>query len=695
MFLSLFFVLFSCSEVSFEEYPDVRIARDEWGVPHIHGKTDLDVIYGLAWAQCEDDFVTLQEQLLAAKGMLGEVNGQEGIVVDFAIKFMGLREEVEARYDNDMVDEHKALLQSFVDGVNAFAKAYPEEVLLEKSFPISDKDMLVAYQLGLVDLTGAGSDLRKILNGSIAQEVIPPKGSNAIAISGNKTENGKTFLAINSHQPLEGWYSWYEAHLYSDEGLNILGGTFPGGFMIFHGVNEHLGWAHTVNHPDLSDVYRLKMHETKPQHYYYGDTVLQLERRSYHANLKIWGPIKVPITRTIYHSVHGPTFKTDNGYYAWRYVASRGLRMSEQWWAMNKATNYEDFYQALQMQAIPGTNIVYADKDDNVFYISNASVPVRDADYDWSTTLPGDVPHALWEETYLPLDSLPQVINPGSGYVFNTNNSPFNASDPEDDAHQSALNKVMGFQDATLYNNRSQQFLNLINDYDQLSYQDFKDIKFSTTYPDTLISPTMVNMELVLSLNPDDYPEINDAIALLNSWDRNTDIDNQGAGLFIISLKRLSQKLSSEGRNKRGNKITEEDCVAAITKAKEQMIQAYGRIDVPLGEIQRHIRGNVSLPLSGGPDVLAAMHTQQIENNLYKGTAGESYIILAQFDSTGVALETINAYGTSAEPDSPHYTDQMERFVNRQLKPMSLDIEEAFAKAKSVYSPLRIKQSAK
>ena len=687
-FLLVFVLLISCREIQFIEHPDVKIARDEWGVPHIHGTTDIDVVYGLAWAQCEDDFVTLQEQLLAAKGMLGEVKGKDGIVVDFAIKFMGLREEVEARYDREIVGKHQALLQSFVLGVNTFAKVYPKEVLLPKSFPITEKDILVAYQLGLVDITGAGNDLRKILDGDLDQEEKLPTGSNAIAVSRKMTDNSKTFLAINSHQPLEGWYSWYEAHLYSDEGLNILGGTFPGGFMIFHGVNEHLGWAHTVNHPDLSDIFKLRMHETRPQHYYYGDTILQLERRTYHAKLKLSGPIKIPITRTIYHSVHGPVFKTADGFYAWRYVASRELRMSEQWWAMNKATNFQEFHNALKMQAIPSTNIVYADKEDNIYYISNASVPVRDHEINWSSIIPGDDPSLLWDENYYPLDSLPQVINPESHYVFNTNNSPFNASDPADDPAETTLNRVMGFQDESLYNNRSRQFLDQISRYDRISYQDFKSIKFSTTYPDSLISPTMINMELLLSLDPDKFLEIKNALMVLNAWDRNTNIENTGAALFIITVKKLSQKLAEENRNIRGNSITVEDCVQAIASARDQMLENYGRLDIPLGEIQRHIRGDVSLPLSGGPDVLAAMHTQSIQGNLYKGVAGESYILLAQFDSLGVRLESINAYGSNAEPGSPHFTDQMERYVTRQLKPMSLDIKEAFTRADSIYHPL-------
>jgi acyl-homoserine-lactone acylase len=678
----------SCGQPESEDYRDVKIARDQWGVPHIHGKTDVDVVYGLAWAQCEDDFITLQEQLLAAKGMLGEIKGKDGLIVDFAIHFMGLREEVDKRYESDINPTHHNLIQSFVSAINTYASLHPDEVLLDDAFPITDKDLLVSYQLGLVDITGAGKDLQKIMNGTIKNDLAPdvPTGSNAIAISKRRTDNGKTFLAINSHQPLEGWYSWYEAHLCSDEGLNILGGTFPGGFMIFHGVNEHLGWAHTVNHADFSDVYKLRMHEEKKDHYYYDGQVLKLKEKKYWAWMKLLGFIKIPISRSIYESVYGPTFKTDDGYYAWRFVASKGIRMGEQWLAMDKSRNFEEFMTALEMQAIPSTNIVYADKDDNIYFISNAKIPKRDSTFQWARVLPGDTSAILWKEEYYSIDRLPQVLNPGSGYVFNTNNSPYNSSDPGDDADPLPLNKVMNFQPENLYNNRSKKFLALIDQYDRLSYEDFKKIKFNAQYPDTLITPFITNLDLLLNLDPLAYPDIADGIAILNKWDRNTDVGNSQAAFFFFSYGALS----ANGFTTRGGTMTEKQAVDAITEAKSNMLKKYGTLEVPLGDIQRHIRGKINLPLGGGPDVLAAMYWQETDNNQYKGIAGESYILLAQFDSIGVQLETINAYGSSAESDSPHYTDQMDMYVNRKLKPMSLNISKAFAEAQKVYCPKKI-----
>ena len=685
IFLGLVVVYLSCTVPESELYQDVQIARDLWGVPHIKGKTDKDVVYGLAWAQCEDDFITLQEQMLASKGMLGEVKGKDGLVIDFGVKFMGLREEVDKRI-GDLDPGHKELITNYIKAVNTFAALYPEEVLLKSAFPLTVEDALVGFLMGMANISGADAHLHKILTNTLPDR--PPSGSNAIAISGRRTDSGKSFLAINSHQPLEGWYSWYEAHLYSDEGLNILGGTFPGGLMVFHGVNEHLAWAQTVNAADFTDVYELSMHDSKKDHYYFDDELLVLAENSYWSWMKVGGIFKIPIRQKNYTSVYGPTFKTDQGVFAWRTTATRDVRLSQQWFAMNKAKNFREFKEALALLAIPSTNIVYADKEDNIFYISNGRLPKRDPNYDWSDILPGNTSTTFWAEDYLSISELPQVVNPASGFVFNTNNSPFNATAPEDDTDQSSIDLMNGFLPEDTNNNRSAQLLSLINQYDTINYQDFKHIKYNTQYPDSLQSAYLLNLELMLNLNSEDHPKVKDAIQILNQWDRDTNIENTSAPLFFLSYKALENRLKEEGRFKRGQYISAEECAEAIKVAQDIMLSKYGNLEVPLGDVQRHIRGDVNLPLQGGPDVLAAMYMKEVDNKHYKGVAGESYIALVQFDESGPTIETVNAYGSSAEPDSPHYTDQMEMFVNQELKPMTLDIDEAFAEADTIYHPL-------
>lgn len=688
----LFVLLTACSLRIPSSIPveRIQIARDLWGVPHIMAPTDAEVAYGFGWAQCEDSFNTLQEQMLAIQGKFGEVKGTDGIIADFGIQFMGLRELVESRYESDLSPDFRHYLEAYVAGINNYAALHPEQVLLKKLFPLRPQDVVIGYLMGLVELSQARPHLEAIMGNRVLPNTGPnfPKGSNAIAISGAKTTDGKTYLAINSHQPLEGWYSWYEAHLISEEGLNILGGTFPGGATIFHGVNEQLGWAHTVNHVDLSDIYQLDMHPDGDLRYRYDDGWLELEEVSYRAKIKI-GPVKLPIKRKIYRSIYGPTFQTDQGFFAWRFAAGQDIRAVEQWYRMNKAQNYTQFRAALEMQAIPSTNIVYADRRDTLFFISNAKAPIRNPDYQWRALLPGDRAETNWN-TYYPIDSLPQILNPVSGYLFNTNNTPYSASAPVDNPPLRKSQSTMSFQLPDMENSRSIRFQELISSYDKLSYEDFKRIKFDQQYGDRIQSREMMNLDLLFDLDPDHQPSIRTEIQQLKDWNRSFDIDNQTAPLFICTIQELVQNLRADERYEWRGQITRADAYSAITAAKAFLLEHYGSSNVPLGNFQRHRRGGVDLPLGGGPDVLAAMYSVEQPDGTFKGIAGESYIELVRFGPEGVEIETIHAYGSSENPESPHYTDQMERFVRQELKTMSLDRAEVLRQAKKVYAPKRV-----
>ena len=267
-----------CNKNDFVENEQIEIIRDEFGVPHIYAPTDELVAYGLGWAQCEDDFITIQEQMAAIKGVFGEIKGMDGLVADFAIKFMGIKDYTKKHYQ-ELSPKMRLIIKHFVKAVNTYADSYPKLVLDADIFPIENEVAAAGFMLGLVEITGATADLQNIMEGKISKYVKSnfPKGSNAIAMNPSITNTGETYLAINSHQPLEGWYSWYEAHLVSEEGLNIHGGTFPGGCVIFHGANQNFGWAHTVNHADFSDVYKLEMHPEKPLTYKHDDEWLELE----------------------------------------------------------------------------------------------------------------------------------------------------------------------------------------------------------------------------------------------------------------------------------------------------------------------------------------------------------------------------------------------------------------------------------
>ena len=686
--------LFSCQDqIDLIPYEDITIYRDSWGVPHIHAPRDEQVAYGLAWATAEDDFNTIQEQMLALNGKYGEHIGKDGLIADFGIQFMDIMRVAQERYQSELSPKMIKVISAYADGINAFAAAYPEEVYNEDLFPVGPADIVAGYMLGLVEISGAGRDLERILNGDVIKDLKSdlPTGSNAIAISNSKTVGDETFLAINSHQPLEGWYSWYEAHLISDEGQNIIGGTFPGGATIFHGTNEYLAWAHTVNHADFSDVYQLDVDPENKMKYQVDGEWYTLEKESVWAWMKLAGPLSIPIKRTKYNSIYGPAFITDHGTFAWSFAAHEAVGAVEQWYHMGRATSLDEFQSALARQDIPCTNIVYADRDHNIMYISNGTFRVRDERYDWGGVLPGNTKQTLWPKDLHPISENPQVINPSSGYVFNTNNTPYSSTGSTDNPIYDEDDRVNGYQAPDLQNNRSMRFMELIENYDSLSYDDFKTIKYDVQYPQELQSTHVSNLEMILSLSPDEYPQHAAAINQLNSWNRRCDSDNTTAALFLLTLYHINEKLKAEDRYISGGVIIESDVIAGLTLARDELMGKFGKLSPELSELMRHTRGSVSLPVQGGTDVLAAMYGKKQDDGTYRVVAGESYIQMVRFKSGELPIiETINAYGSSAEPDSPHYTDQMGLFADQKLKSMTLSLSEVQSTSVTSYHPMKV-----
>lgn len=667
--------------------PDrITIARDRWGVPHIFAPTDAEVAYGFGWASAEDDFKTMQDLLLPIRGLAGLVYGKEGAVQDVGVHLIGPAEIVAERYEQDLSPSFRTYLEAFCAGINAYAKAHPEEVLHRKLFPVSGPDVIQAYLVGLTLMSGVDRDLSAIISGKVAAVPgVAGAGSNAFAISARRTADGQTYLAINSHQPLEGPNSWYEAHLHSDEGLNILGGTFAGAPVIHLGVNPYLGWAHTLNYPDFADVYQLEIHPTEKLTYRYDGQWKTLEPYHTKARIKLLGLIRFGLKQKFYRSAYGVTMETDRGFFALRFPANRDIRAAEQWYRMNKARNFEEFKAALRMQAIPCTNIIYADRADNIFYISNGRFPRRAPGYDWQKTLPGNTPATLWDDEYYPLDSLPQVLNPTSGYVFNCNNTPFISSGSEDNPNLAAIPATMGFQPPENINNRSVRLQALIESYDRISYEDFKRIKYDRAYHTPLKSA--IKLESIFHLSPEQYPALAESIRLLSNWDRVTDPDSEAAALFKLALDHLVRIIKDRESFRRGDEIDEAKLVEALGYAQDYLQEYFGRTRATLGELQRHRRGAVDLPVGGGRDVLAALNTSRDNDGRLRARAGESYIEMVRFTKDGVEIETVNAFGASAKPDSPHYTDQMEMYVNQELKPMTLDKERILKEAVRIYHP--------
>ncbi|MBA4299837.1 MAG: peptidase S45 [Cyclobacterium sp.] len=661
----------------------VEIARDEFGVPHIFGKTDADVAYGLAWAHAEDDFETIQKTVLAGKGLAGRVFGEEGAGIDFFVNLLETKKIAKEKYDETFSSEFKKVLEGYAAGLNDYAYAHPGQVLYQPAFPISPKEIASAYILSLAQMSGADRAVQAIVSGNV--ELIPedpqPKGSNAIAIHPSRTDTGEAFLAINSHQPLEGPVAWYEAHLHSDEGWNALGGLFPGGAMIFHGVNEHLGWAHTVNSPDFLDIYHLEINPENQNKYAVDGEWLELEERTVWLKVKLWDLITIPVPKKVWKSIYGPTLVTEQGTFAIRLGALERIGAAEQWWKMNKSKNFSEWKTAMSAMQLSNFNTVYADKYDTIFYVSNALLPKRTPGFDYSGTVQGNTKKTLWTEFHSFAD-LPQQVNPRSGYLYNTNHSPFKASAYSDNLSPDQYPSEMGFD--LRNNNRSTRFRELMPESGTISWEEFERIKYDQTLPENLAFRT--DMSLLLDLDSAQYPDIEKQIKALKNWNREANVESEGAALFAFIYFYWREEFAKSGRSFE-TKLTDAEAAQGIRAAKTHFETHFGKQLVALGEYQKLVRGDKVLPIWGIDDVLTTIRSTPWENGMRKATQGESYILMVKFGDGLPIIESINVYGASNRPESPHYADQMERFISRDLKKMTLDKAEVLKNAKRVYHP--------
>jgi len=685
-----YFFLFSIGSSLSQVNPEnIQIIRDNYGVPHIFSKTDAELAYGLAWAHSEDDFETIQKAYLAGNNLLSKLIGIKGSGADFVTQFIGSKELIDKLYESKISEEYKKILSAYAQGLNKYAELNPDKVLLNELFPLNPKKLLKYAQLQLFISSEGDYWVNKVLKNDLNYEVLEQsnnlysnqetRGSNVFGFNSSRTKDGNTYLAINTHQPLDGPVSWYEAHLFSEEGTNILGALFAGSPHVLIGVNENIAWSHTVNRPDKTDVFALEMHPKFKKKYKVDDNYYDLEEHKAELNIKILGfPIK--FKKKYYRSIYGPTLKNKSGYYSIRTPSLFEIRAMEQWWRMSKAKNFTEFYNILKMNSLPGYNIGYADKNDTIFYISNGLIPKRKDGYDWKNVVPGNTKKTLWTETYK-TENLPQVLQPNSGYFYNANHSPFLSTSEKENPKKNSFSTNMGFE--TFNNNRSTRLYKLIEEKKELDYNEFKKIKYDNSLPNPL-SYSWMDINALFDIDPNKYPEISNILNQIQKWDRKTEINSYGAGayaIFYLKLRKYYRKLPEP-------KIFPKTfLIEALKDTKQHMLKFFGKEKVKLGEFQKLVRGSKEIPIFGLRDVITAMSSVPYKNGKTRVTAGESYIELVKFTKDGPEIESVISYGASDNPNSPHFNDQMEIYSKFKTKKMSLDREKVLLNAKNIYNP--------
>ncbi len=677
---------------------NVTVYRDEWGVPHIYGPTDASVVYGFVTAQAEDNFWQVEDSLIQSIGRYAEVNGESALGADWLNRAMRISELSRAEWDA-LPAEPKALTVAAAAALNDFVlRAGTKSRLIEKFEPwhftafsrfsayqlfifnrvgIKPEEIAAFAQSGQVQ-SGQSSTALSRLNfrmGTLAAreeqllaEAQTTAGSNTWAIAPSRSRTGGAMLFINPHQPYFGPGQWYEGHVHSAQGLHFSGASFFGSPLPTIGHNEHLGWSHTVNTPDVVDVYILAVDDAEqPTRYAYDGGTRDLV--TWRDVIKVKTEMGVESrTFTFQRSHHGPIVaKRDGKALAVRMAKFEEGGQLEQRLAMIKAKNLEEFQQALARTASPMFNTMYADAAGNIYYAYYGAVPKRRTDIDWLLPVDGSNPANEWQG-YHPLNELPTLTNPPAGYLQNTNATPFLATGGNGNLKSTQFPKYMAPE---ADNNRARNSRLLLGGDRKFSFNDLLRMTWDTRVleADTML-PMLAVEAATRDLAPDEFKRVNEAILHMLKWDRQAHADSEAMSLYFQWRFVMTQK----GIN---------DPVVALTQAMDELTTLHGSWKVKWGELnrlqRRHSSGltgfddnEPSLAVSGGPGdpfgTIFNVYARPVpgQKRLY-AVAGHSYVGLVDFANVD-DTRSLLVFGERADPQSPHHMDQAALFVDRKYK---------------------------
>lgn len=693
--------LVSSAEKKAPEFPkidpkNVTIIRDSFGTPHIFGKTDADVAYGLAWANAEDAFEETQDLIYTVKGFMGRKNGIEGAKIDFFVHAIGVRKIVDERYDKDLTPEFKKYLNGFVQGLNAYAATHPDEVKIRRAFPVTEKDILSDYVTIMSFLTGAQNPVGDIIGGKYdsvpvdLKHLMPTVGSNAYAVNGNKSADGKTYLCINPHMGMDGNLSFYECHLSSDEGLDFIGNMFQGSTSNAMGTNKHLGWSFTWNYFDQVDVYKLEMNPKHKLQYILDGKSEKLTKRPVWLKVN-WHGIVVPVRKMSYWSKYGMALKSDksDNFFAIRFPANMNIKAGQELYGMAKAQNYAQFWEVMRSNhAIAMFNMIYADDHNNIFYLSHGTMPDRKhQEYNWGGILPGNTSRTLWTEL-VPVDSMPHVIDPQCGYVFNTNNNVYDATCEGQNDNPKRLPAYVNQRPGN--NNRAESLKDFFNSHDRVNFDDFRKIKFESKM--NAHSILMTSLNPMWHLDKAKYPDISNYINNLQTWDKNTDTGSVGVTCFGCFINQIwNKKHYDDEQFALGFPLTEPEAVQYIRDAQQYMLSNFGSINIKWGTVHKLRRGDKSIPMGSFADMLSPSYPKPHTFNgkiEFNPEYGDTYTMFVKYGKDGVEfMESLQPLGNSLNPASKHYTDQMEMFVAHRMKHQTFDRSYWLKHYETMYRP--------
>ncbi len=716
IYLSAFILIMACKAENTKspevekweaQAANVEIIRDDFGVPHIYGKTDADAVFGLLYAQCEDDFNRVEQNYIWATGRLAEVDGEEALYSDLRAKLFMTEEEAKANYEKSPA-WLKKLCDAFADGVNYYMYTHPE--VKPKLLTHFEPWMPMYFSEGSI-----GGDIKRISTKKIAafyesdmalpemeqlqlkkeKEAEEPQGSNGIAISGKLTRSGNSMLLINPHTS---FYFRGEVHVVSEEGLNAYGAVTWGQFFVYQGFNEKTGWMHTSTYTDVMDEFKESIVKNDENLFYqYGEELRGLKSDTISLKYLAGDQIKEK-TFPAYRTHHGPITHVADGQWTASAMMWEPVKALEQSFIRTKQSGYKGFREMMDIRTNSSNNTVYADAEGNIAYFHGNFVPKRDVSFNYEEPVDGSNPKTDWQGLHS-VDENILVLNPENGWIQNCNSTPYTSAlefSPKKEDYPNYMSKDQE-------NFRGVHAIELLTDRKGYTIDSLIQLAHDPYLP----AFKALIPGLVKAFDKSPKQELKEAIEVLRKWDYRTSKESVAMTLahFYGTLS-YQKAVRPTGLNSMelveywGSDSPNTEKLAVFEETINTLNDDFGTWKMPWGEVNRYQRlnGDVkqafndSLPsvgvgfASGTWGALAAYgarYTAPGAKKIY-GTRGNSFVAAVEFGEK-VKAKTILAGGQSGDP--PHFNDQTEKYLNIDWKDAAFYREDVLKRAKETYSP--------
>jgi acyl-homoserine-lactone acylase len=730
--LPLLFVLTAASPPELarlrSEAANVTITRDDWGIAHVHGKSDADAVFGMIYAQAEDDFPRIEANYLWALGRTAEAEGEQAIWQDLRARLYVSEPELKQYYAKSPANM-QALMNAWADGLNYFLATHPEvkpRVLthFEPWMALSFTEGSIGGDIERIDLdalrdfyaprhagldpapaySSAALESRRV-PGQVRDDVLAdnePRGSNGIAIMPGLTSNGHALLLINPHTS---FFFRSELQMSSDEGLDAYGAATWGQFFIYQGFNPHTGWMHTSSGVDVVDEFAESIvGKGKARCTRYGNSCEPLGVRPVPIRYRLPSGKLASKRFETYFTHHGPIVRSDGDRWIAFAMMNRPVEALQQSYLRTKANDLASFITIAQLKANSSNNTIFADDEGEIAYLHPQFVPRRNDRFDFTKPVDGSDPATDWGSLHA-LSELPNVMNPPNGWVDNNNNAPWSAAG----AFSPDPKNYPKYMDMFGENFRGIHALALLSRSRGWTLEKLQAAAFDSFQPGfAVLIPSLLKAYNGLPVNDARTPRLSAPIAVLRDWNYRWSGESVAQTLAMFwgdAMQKALNAPADEPGNKRMMRLardtTAEQKVQALEDAVARLTREFGRWQVPWGEVNRfqRISGAIVQPFSDSAPSIPVPFASSAYGSLasfgsspkpgtvkWYGTSGNSFVAVVEFGPR-VRAHAVTAGGESGHPDSPHFNDEAQRYASGALREVYFWPEQLKGHTERVYRP--------